>query len=178
MRISDLQREENYNEYLRLLQDGDYLDVTYDNESGGVSAVHKDHRLDKSQGPNGEKRGTYELKTVETLRHDGHSIVLLKESGEVGVKQYDGLLDEVPCEIKAVEMSGRWSIRTKIANAIRQGAQYVVLFFPDASLFSEQWVKDGWKDWLMYAKMSEPIPEIKLICVVNETIREIEKPSW
>ena len=178
MRSSDLQREENYNEYLRLLQDEDYLDVTYDNESGSVSAVHKGHRLDKSQGPGGEKRGDYELKTVAAIRRGGHSIVLLKESGEVGVKQYDGLLDGVPCEIKAVEMLGRWTIRTKIANAIRQGAQCVALFFPDASLFSEQRVKDGWKDCLSYSKPNEPVPDINLFCIVDGTIHHIEKPSW
>lgn len=102
-----MQREENYNEYLRLLQDDDYLDVTYDNESGGVSAVHKGHRLDKSQGPGGERRGNYELKTVEAIRQGGHCIILLKESGDVGVKQYDGLLDGTSCEIKAVERVGR-----------------------------------------------------------------------
>ena len=173
-----MQREENYNEYLRLLQDDDYLDVTYDNESGGVSAVHKGHRLDKSQGPGGERRGNYELKTVEAIRQGGHCIILLKESGDVGVKQYDGLLDGTPCEIKAVERVGRWTIRTKIANAIRQGAINVVLFFPDASLFSEQRVKDGWKDCLSYAQPNEPIPEIQLLCVVSGALHKIEKPSW
>lgn len=178
MRSSDLQREENYDEFLRLLQDDDYLDVTYDEQSGGVSAVHKGHRLDKTLGPGGKKRGSYELKTVEAIRHSGHCIILLKESCEVGVKQYDSLLDGAPCEIKAVERVGRWTIRTKIANAIRQGAQCVALYFPDASLYSEQRVKDGWKDWLLYAKPTEPVPEIKLICVVDGTIREIEKPSW
>lgn len=178
MRSSDLQSEENFNEYLRLLQDEDYVDVTYDEKSGGVSAVHKSHRLDKTQGPNGEKRGNYELKTAETLRCNGHSIVLVQESDRVGVKQYDGLLDGIPCEIKSVERVGRWTIRTKIANAIRQGAQTVVLFFPAASLFSEQRVKDGWKDCMSYAKPADPVPEIKLLCVVDGTIRNIEKPSW
>ena len=41
MRRSELQREENYLEYLRLLENDDYLEVTFDEESGGVSAVHK-----------------------------------------------------------------------------------------------------------------------------------------
>lgn len=178
MRCSDFQREENFKEYLRLLQDGDYLEVTYDEESGGVSAVHKNHRLDKQQGPNGEKRGNYELRTVTALRSKGHSIVLLKESEEVGIKQYDGLLDGIPCEIKAIEMMGRWTIRTKIANAIKQGAVYVVLFFTDAALFSEQRIADGWKDCLVYSKPKDIVPEIKLLCVVDGTVHNIEKPSW
>ena len=118
------------------------------------------------------------MKTVEALRRDGHSIVLVKESGGIGVKQFDGLLDGAPCEIKAVETIGRWTIRTKIANAIRQGAINVVLYFPDASLFSEQRVKDGWKDCLSYAKPDEPVPEIQLRCVVSGALHKIEKPSW
>ena len=50
MRRSDPQLEENYDEYLRLLQNDDYLDVTRDEESGGVSAVHKLHKFDKQIG--------------------------------------------------------------------------------------------------------------------------------
>ena len=178
MRCSDLWREDNFNEFLRLQKDDDFVIVTYDEKSGGVSAVHKSHRLDKKQGPGGEKRGNYELRAVDSLRRDGHSIILLKESGEVGVKQYDGLLDGIPCEIKAVEMMGRWTIRTKIANAIRQGAINVVLYFPDASLFSEQRVEDGWKECISYAKPNELIPDIQLLCVVDGSIHKIEKPSW
>ena len=178
MRIPDPQREENFDEFLRLKQDSDYLDVTYDEKSGGVSAVHKGHRLDKAVGPEGEKRGSYELKTVEALRRDGHSIVLVQESGEVGVKQYDGLLDGIPCEIKAVERLGRWTVRTKIANAIRQGAIQVVLYFPEASLFSEQRVRDGWKDYLSYSKPDTSVPDIHLLCIVDGAVRDIEKPSW
>lgn len=178
MRCPDIQHDKNYSEYLRLLQDNDYIDVTYDEESGGVSAIHKCHRLDKTQGSNGEKRGNYELKTVEVLRHKGHSIILLKESEEVGVKHYDGLLDGIPCEIKAVEVMGRWTIRTKIANAIRQGAAIVVLYFPDSSLFSGQRVQEGWKEFLSYAEPGSSVPEIQLLCVVGGVVSNIKKPSW
>ncbi|MBQ9311147.1 MAG: hypothetical protein IJ222_09870 [Bacteroidales bacterium] len=179
MRSSDFQREENFNDYLRLLRNNDYEQVMFDEKSGGVSAVHKGHRLDKQPGLNGERRGNYELRTVETFRQYGHSIVLLNESEVIGVKQYDGLLDGAPCEIKAVEQMGRWTVRTKIANAVKQGAVHVILFFPDPGLFSEERVQDGWKDWITHAKPSEqPVPEIQMFCVVNGTIRLIEKPSW
>lgn len=51
MRSSDLRREENYNEYLRLLQDGDYVEVAFDEESGGMSAVHTQHKFSRQLGP-------------------------------------------------------------------------------------------------------------------------------
>ena len=50
MESSDLRREENYNEFLRLRRNNDYIDVTIDEESGGVSAVHRFHKFDKQKG--------------------------------------------------------------------------------------------------------------------------------
>ena len=174
----ELQREENFQEYLRLLQDINYIDVTFDEQSGGVSALHIGHRLDKQLGPDGMRRGSYELKAVEVFRRYGHSIILLQESAEVGKKQYDGLLDGVPCEIKSIEQLGRWTIRTKIGNAIKQGASTIVLYFPAADLFSQQRVQDGWKDYLNYSNPTESIAGIQVFCVVNNNIHTIEKPSW
>ena len=67
MRCSDLRREENYNEYLRLLQNDDYIDVTFDKESSGVSAVHKLHKFAKKQGACGMRHGDYELAALDVL---------------------------------------------------------------------------------------------------------------
>ena len=178
MIVSDQQREENYQEYLRLHNNPDFVDVTLDDKSGGVSAVHRDHRLDKQIGPDGIKRGYYELRALEAIRRTGHSIILLNESPEVGKKQYDGLLDGIPCEIKSVEQLGRWTIRTKIGNAIKQGASIVVLFFPNANLFSQKRVQDGWKDYLDYIDSTDNNPEIQMLCVVDDYVHRIEKPSW
>ena len=54
MIVSDQQREENFQEYLRLLNNPDYVDVTFDEQSGGVSAIHRNHRFDKQMGPDGQ----------------------------------------------------------------------------------------------------------------------------
>ena len=171
-------KEENYQEYLRLLNDPDYYDVTFDEESGGVSAVHVRHRFDKQHGNEGAPRGIYERIVIDTFRHYGHLMVLLNESSDVGIKQYDGLLDGIPCEIKAVEHIGRWTIRTKIGNAIKQRAEIIVLFFPNSSIFSKERVKDGWNDYLAYTKPSETGVDIKILCVIDYEILLIEKPSW
>lgn len=148
MEANEQQRSENFQEYLHLLKNPDYMDVTFDDKSGGVSAIHRNHRLDKQQSPSGEKRGNYEIKTIDLFRKIGHSMILLGESTEFGLKQHDGLLDGIPCEIKAVEQMGRWTIRTKIGNAVKQGAAIIVLYFSRAVLFSEERVNDGWKDYL------------------------------
>ena len=142
MRRSELQFEENYDEYLRLLQNDDYLEVTLDEESGGVSAVHKLHKFDKQIGAFGIRRGEYEIRAAEILRKRGHRIVLEAELSS-GDKKCDGLLDDIPVEIKGIEGNGTWTISTKLRDAEDQHAESVVLYFPEATLFSVERVVDG-----------------------------------
>ena len=142
MRSSDLQREENYNEYLRLLHDDDYYDVTYDEKSGGMSAVHKLHKFDKQKGLMGIRRGDYEIQVIEVLKKRGHRVVLESEPSS-GLKKCDGLLDDIPMEIKAIEGSGTWTISTKLRDATKQHAQCVALYFPHEKLYSSFKVIDG-----------------------------------
>lgn len=143
MRSSDYQREENYKEYLRLLQDNDYLEVTYDEESGGISAVHKQHKFSKKKGADGLRQGDYELNVINVLRKHGHRVVLGAESNTPGIKSFDGFLDDIPMEIKAVEGNGTWSISTKLRNADKQHAKCVVLYFPDEELYSPFRISEG-----------------------------------
>ena len=143
MRCLDIKRDENYNEYLRLKQNDDYVDVTFDEESGGVSAVHRFHKFDKQLGVNGERRGDYERRVIDVLRKNGHRVVLESETSSQGVKICDGYLDDIPMEIKAVEGNGTWTISTKLINAVKQRAQCVVLFFPKADTYSEFRVQEG-----------------------------------
>ena len=112
MRISELQREENWNEFLRLLQNDDYLEVTRDETSGGVSAVHKLHKFAKTKGPSGMRQGDYERSVLDVLRKQGHRVILGPETNTPGVKSFDGFLDDVPMEIKAIEGRGTWAIST------------------------------------------------------------------
>ena len=143
MRISDLQREENYNEYLRLLQDDDYLDVTYDIESGGVSAVHRLHKFDKQMGPFGCRRGDYEIQVVSVLRANGFRVLLESEESPFYAKNNDGLLNDSPMDIKTIESRGVWSISTKLRESEKQGANVVILYFPTPTLYSIDRVLDG-----------------------------------
>ena len=67
MIVSDQQREENFQEYLRLLNNPDYVDVTFDEQSGGVSAIHRNHRFDKQMGPDGQSGRNWERYQTEGL---------------------------------------------------------------------------------------------------------------
>ncbi len=140
---SELQFEENYNEFLRLLQDEDYLEVTFDKESGGVSAVHKLHKFAKKKGPGGMRQGDYERSVLDVLRRRGHRAILGAESNTPGIKSFDGFLDDIPMEIKAIEGRGTWAICTKLLQAEKQRARCVVLYFPDDNLYSSFRVSEG-----------------------------------
>ena len=143
MRSSDFQREENYKEYLRLLQDNDYLEVTYDEESGGVSALHKQHKFSKKKSVDGFRQGDYELNVINVLRKHGHRVVLGAESNTPGIKSFDGFLDDIPMEIKTIEGNGTWAICTKLRNAEQQHAKCVVLYFPNKELYSPNRISEG-----------------------------------
>ncbi len=143
MRRSELQLEENYNEYLRLLQDDDYLEVTRDEESGGVSAVHKLHKFAKKKGPSGMRQGDYERTVLDVLRKRGHRVILGAETNHPGVKSFDGFLDDDPMEIKSVEGVGIWAISTKLLQAEKQCARCIVLYFPDEELYSSFRISEG-----------------------------------
>ena len=143
MRRSDYQREENYNEYLRLLQDDNYVEVTYDETSGGISAIHKYHKFDKQRGPYGLRRGDYERIVVQVLRNLGHRIILESEISQEGIKKCDGLLDDVPLEIKSIEGISVWTISSKLLSAVKQQAQCVAFYFPDIEMFTPFIIKEG-----------------------------------
>ena len=138
-----MRREENYQEFLRLKQDADYLDVTYDEKSGGMSAVHRGHKFSKKDGAFGGRQGDYELSVLEVLRGCGHRVVLGEETNTPGVKSCDGFLDDFPLEIKAIEGQGIWAVSTKLLYAEKQHAQCVALYFPEEELYSEKRVSDG-----------------------------------
>ncbi len=101
MKMADSEKtpEENYEEYLRLLQDGKYYEVVYDEESGGVSAIHQEHRFDKQPGPFGVRRGVYELMAIDALRKEGHVVVLESERAPDGVKTIKTVLCVVEGEV-------------------------------------------------------------------------------
>lgn len=170
MNSSDLRREDNYNEYLRLQQNDDYVDVTFDEESGGMSAVHKFHKFDKQKSLYAAHRGDYERHVVNVLRGSGDRVVLESEISSSGVKVCDGLLNDIPMEIKAVEGMGTWTICTKLHEADKQHAQGVVLYFPKAGLFSEDRLKEGIR---LYHSNPETIKHqciSKLMVIVEDAV--------
>lgn len=166
MSANDSYQEDNYQEYARLQVNPDYVDVILDESSGGMSAIHRLHKFDKQMGPYGLRRGEYEIKSLEVLRKKGHRIVLESEKSSQGTKKYDGLLDDIPVEIKAIEGSGTWSISTKLRDAVKQHAQYAVLYFPKSEFFSPFRVSEGLR--LYQSNPENPIGSLSKVLVIAE----------
>lgn len=175
MENCDSRREENYQEYLRLKQDPHYYDVTFDEQSSGVSAIHREHCFDKQFGPFGSKRGDYELSVSRILRSKGYVITLESEYPKGrGVKSFDAFIDGAKSEIKTVESNGRWSIRTKIQSAVRQRAELLVLYYPKKELYSELKIYEG-LDLVLQSIENANLK--KIIAIVEEAVKILKPPG-
>lgn len=173
MIISDEQREDNFQEYLRLLRDPNYVDVCFDEQSGGVSAVHREHKFDSEIGYYGIKIGEYEKIALSILRKRGHSIVLESELAPNGIKTPDGKIDGFVMDIKATDSMGKWSIKKKIHDAAKQGSEVIILYFHKKELFSIERVTDGWYRFITDSDSQQYFNTIKhILCVVEESVIE------
>ena len=178
MIVSDQQREENYEEYLRLLNDPNYVNVCFDQETGGVSAIHRQHKFDNEKGPFGVTAGDYEKITVNLLRKRGHYITLESEMAPPGVKTPDGQIDGLVMDIKATNSTGKWAIKEKLHHAAKQGAECVIFYFHKKELFSQERIEDGWTRFLVDNDSQQYIEVIKrIICVVENEEIEWIKPQ-
>ena len=156
-------------EYKRLKIDPDYREVVYDKKSGGLSAVHKEHKFDPVVGAFGIRRGDYERRSVDVLRKGGHQIVLASERAADGIKTPDGMLDGVVMDIKAIEGTGRYTIKNKFDSARSQHAECVVLYFHDKTMYSEEKIRMGWNFYLK--ELREHTQTIKkVVCIVEDQI--------
>ncbi len=178
MIVCDQQREENFQEYLRLLKDPNYYDVTFDKLSGGVSAVHKDHQFDKKMGPFGIRKGDYEINAVAILRRRGNYILLESEMAPDGVKTPDGVIDGVRMDIKAVEGNGKWAIKDKYHDAVKKGVECIIFYFHKKDVYSEKRLYDGWIKFI-HDKDSQryPMSIKKIISIVETRVIEWETPK-
>ena len=139
-------------EYQRLIKDRNYTEVRFNPKNGALSAIHKDHLFDKTEGVFGIERGEYERISLDVLYEYGRSIILESEHDIDGVSTPDGLLDWKKFEIKGIEGIGKRNIEYKIYEASGQGAETVVLYFHKEEVFSMQRIIDGYNAYIRNSK--------------------------
>lgn len=133
----NLGQDARKDEFNRLNNDPQYTNVEY-NKKGGVKATHKDHTFHP-------QKGHYEKEAQEILFENGNLIVLENEKGIPGQKFADGYLNGMKADIKAVEGSGKNTIKRKLQEAQSQDAESVILYYPKSELFSMDKLQKGLK---------------------------------
>jgi hypothetical protein len=127
---AELQRiDSNKADYVRLRNDSSYTAVSFNENTGGLLAIHKEHHFDPTVGKFGIPRGDYERIAAEVLYSYGRSVVLKSEQLGENEKTPEGLLDGNIFDIKGIEGAGKNTIRHKFAEASSQGCKTIVLYF-------------------------------------------------
>ena len=166
--------------YLKYKNDPNYKDVVFDKDSGGISAIHKLHKFssEKSLIDPTKKKGWYEKQCATTLRKKGHVVILESEIKANNIKTPDGYIDGVLMDIKMIEANGKYAVKDKFHDAVRQQVECVILQFPKKSLYSPKRVADGWKRFLNDIFSKKYTQTIKrVICVVEDEVFEWNIPK-
>ena len=162
--------------YDLLKKDKFYRYVQFDDNSGGLSAIHVDHKFDSAKGLFAKKKGDYEIMATNALRKDGHVILLQSEPN--GIKSPDGTLDGISMDIKSFEGNGKWKVKDKLKEATKQGVETVVLYFPEKGLYSYDRVNEGWK-YFKKDESSQKLPQTikRVVCVIEDEVVEYRIPK-
>ena len=118
--------EERRQLYLKYKGDPEYKDVEFNEKTGGVKAMHKEHNLD-------DKKGFYELNAQNAGYNNGHSVILDKEDHSIlNQKNVEGLWDGLKFEIAGAESAKDNNIRNALKHcAKKEEAEIAVLYFPN-----------------------------------------------
>ena len=163
--------ETNKADYYCLLNDSNYTDVRFNPKNGALSAIHKEHSFDPTIGKFGIPRGDYERISLDVLYEYGNKVILDSEKLGPNVKAIEGLLNENPFDIKGIEGTGKRNIIGKISDASSKGAEIVVLYYHDASMFDKQRIINA---YIGYLKLSKINRIHTVYYIVNNKLHRIE----
>jgi hypothetical protein len=126
--------------------------VRFNEKTGGLLAVHREHSFDPTIGKFGIPRGDYERIASDVLHKYGRSVVLESENMPEGLKTPEGLLDGIKFDIKSIEGTGKNNILNNIKEASAQGVEIVVLYYHDKSVFFQGRLIESYNTYLRTSK--------------------------
>jgi hypothetical protein len=147
--------EANRTEYERLLKDDNYMYVRFNPRNGALSAIHKDHNFDPTIGIFGIPRGDYERISLDVLYEYGNSVIFGSEKLGRNVRAIEGFLNGIPFDVKGIEGTGKRNIIDKISDASNKGAETIVLYFHEESVFDRQRIVNAYNGYLKLSKTSK-----------------------
>lgn len=154
--IATAKYSKNYQEFLQLKEDKNYIEVEFDPKSGGVRATHRGH---KKKGNNQtyfgeEKKTSYDLEKecVEILFKSGHSVIFLDEKNRAvngdTLSALNISVDGISMDIRSITKNKDNYVNALTAkdsqlqkynarNDISERANRMCIFFHDSSMFSD-----------------------------------------
>ena len=110
----------------RLRKDNYYRDVAFNEENGGLKAIHVEHNFDSN-------KGLYETTVQDVGYKAGHSVILEKEPQNMYKKRStEGLWDGMRFEIAGAETATPNNIRNALKHcASKRETDVAVVFFPN-----------------------------------------------
>jgi hypothetical protein len=111
------------------------------------------------------ERGVLQIGNIALQR----KVVLASEKAGYKVPMPDGLLDNNIMDIKGVEGFSAGNIKNKFSSASRQGADTIVLYYPDESVFSIEFLKEGYKKYMNETNTPHNIKDYIISSRVNCT---------
>ena len=166
-----VRRETNKKLYESLANNPDYRDVKYDEQSGGLKAIHIRHNT-QSEGYK------YELEVMDVGCKNGHSVILGEERNDIYKKRStEGLWDGFKFEVASKETFSSNSIKNGLKHCASKGAtEYAVLFFRSGE-FNQEIFEEGLRRYNGLSKLEDGqwMQFKKILCVQNGTIVHEEK---
>jgi hypothetical protein len=148
----------------------EWIRAGFDEHTGGYMVFHIRHHFDPTIGIFGIPRGDYEKMASEVLVKYGMSVVLKSEISEYKTKIPDGLLNDVLFDIKGIEGKSNRTVKDKILEASKQGAETVVLYFHDENMFDIDFVREGCRKYFTNSKNKR----IKMVyCIAGKYLYRI-----
>ena len=115
-------------EFNRLMGTGNYDESnSYMDKSGGFVVVHNERKYNEN-----------ELEAGKKLAKKGYKVYLDRERSTVaGQTAKDGRLYQSPMDIKAIKTPGKWTLKSAMDYASKQGAETVVVLQRSSSVTRE-----------------------------------------
>jgi len=130
------------------LNDCNYINVQFNEKTGGLLAINRYHYFDPTIGIFGIPRGDYEKITSKTLYDYGMSVILKSEISGYKIKTPEGLLNGKLFDIKGVEGTGKNNIINNLKGASKKEVEVIVLYYHNKNLFSEKQLTEGYQFYL------------------------------
>lgn len=127
--------------YIAYEMDNNYKDVIFDEQTGGVGAVHIEHSFDKD-------KGHYETNSLTAGVKDGNIVILDKEiHSEFKIKNTEGFWNNKPFEVAGNETATPNNIRDSLKHCAKKpNCKIAVLYFPFNN-FSKKVFEQGLKKY-------------------------------